>query len=1103
MAKNQTFSVSLSLLTKNFQKGVKTVQTSLNNLKMQFRNFAAALGAGIGITEIIRNMVDSAKQLDKAQTVLKNVSDGLLGYAQNQEFVMELSKKYNQEITVLMGNYAKFHSAANMANMSMEEQTKIYEALTRAGTYYSLTADEMNGVMLAVNQMISKGKVSSEELRRQLGERLPGAMNLAAKAMGVTTAELDKMIRDGKVMATELLPLLAEELNNVTQNLDVNTVQGGLARMKNAFTDLTSKLNVGEIYKKIINGVAAGLEYISRNLETVKQKTLAVFLSLVGGTVWNKLKANFNAYVAEIQASLGRANSLLMTHKSQLTGLSNKGLIELDFDENKFITGIRNIGNLTEAEFQKASQHVANYNKYLGQSIELSKQKTTALGWLGSGLKKLGAAMKSMLSSFAPMLIIYAITTIIQKVREWKKEQDRIKSIVKETRKEYEKLANSFGSNETELTAVQTRLNEKDNDGNYVLQGAERARVITRLNQLLGLQGKEMLSLETSNDDINAKIQERLDLLEQERKYQAALKVVEEKRNRVAELGIENDSIREDIEASKKNLTGNFTVDLWDALGLPRIGGDNTGIKEGEIKDNNWEIAELNKAIAELEPIITELGADAVKRLSIINNEGYDPNATPDTTEYQKLMEDYQKIQIEYNNSLRALKDKKQDGIITEEEYNEALEELYQSTLDSIYALNDINENSNPFAKALKEAYLTLLKNKKKEDEVQKALDKYYEGVQKLYNQYNNGVITQEELETELYNLLEEVTMATSAMGDLSGASELLAAEFLKKKKELANKKASEIENPTSGTRDNTFDYNKSQSDILGEVADIYREYEDNLKNTIEELSNLEPTDEIKQRLQELNAELLRTTYNAETMEDAFKFAKISEDIKSLEQELSEGIWDNFTGIADAVDRVTSSIKDMVEVMEDPETDGWEKVLSLFNAITQITDTILQSVQMISQLTEVMDKLKQAEAAYQAVQAAGTAQTVAGAATTVVAKQAEATASGTAEAAKLPFPANLLAILGIVGLITSIFAGLPKFAHGGIVQGASTIGDNNLARVNAGEMILNKQQQATLFGMLNGSNSGALGKNGGQVEFKIKGADLVGTINNYNSRKRG
>ena len=60
---------------------------------------------------------------------------------------------------------------------------------------------------------MSKGTVQAEELRGQLGERLPGAFNLAAQAMGVTTQELNKMLDNGEVLAIDLLPKLAEVLD--------------------------------------------------------------------------------------------------------------------------------------------------------------------------------------------------------------------------------------------------------------------------------------------------------------------------------------------------------------------------------------------------------------------------------------------------------------------------------------------------------------------------------------------------------------------------------------------------------------------------------------------------------------------------------------------------------------------------------------------------------------------------------------------------------------------------------------------------------------------------------------------------------------------------
>ena len=93
-------------------------------------------------------------------------------------------------------------------------------------------------------------------------------------------------------------------------------------------------------------------------------------------------------------------------------------------------------------------------------------------------------------------------------------------------------------------------------------------------------------------------------------------------------------------------------------------------------------------------------------------------------------------------------------------------------------------------------------------------------------------------------------------------------------------------------------------------------------------------------------------------------------------------------------------------------------------------------------------------------------------------------------------PAAALAAAASVG--AGLTATMAAFAKGGIVGGNSTRGDHNIIRANSGEMILNKAQQGTLFNMLNGK-----GGMGGNVEFKIRGADLVGTINNYTSRKRG
>lgn len=93
----------------------------------------------------------------------------------------------------------------------------------------------------------------------------------------------------------------------------------------------------------------------------------------------------------------------------------------------------------------------------------------------------------------------------------------------------------------------------------------------------------------------------------------------------------------------------------------------------------------------------------------------------------------------------------------------------------------------------------------------------------------------------------------------------------------------------------------------------------------------------------------------------------------------------------------------------------------------------------------------------------------------------------------------IAAITAGIASTVSAFASLPKFASGGIVSGNNTVGDLNLARVNAGEMILNNRQQRNLFNLLN--SNGSTTASDSKVEFKIRGSELVGVLNNYNNKR--
>ena len=108
-------------------------------------------------------------------------------------------------------------------------------------------------------------------------------------------------------------------------------------------------------------------------------------------------------------------------------------------------------------------------------------------------------------------------------------------------------------------------------------------------------------------------------------------------------------------------------------------------------------------------------------------------------------------------------------------------------------------------------------------------------------------------------------------------------------------------------------------------------------------------------------------------------------------------------------------------------------------------------------------------------------------------------ATASAQAAALG-PFGWLAFVGAgLGTLATMISTIQGFSNGGIIGGATTSGDMQLARVNAGEMILNNSQQARLFDLLDGG-AAMIGNTQGKVDFRISGQALVGTLRNYNTK---
>ena len=220
----------------------------------------AALGgmtAAIGITEISR----AGMAFQGYRAALGSVADG----AANAEAVLKYLKQTSNDLGLDMEatteQFTLLTAAAKGTSMQGKPTMEIFEGISMAMTALGRSTDDTSGALNAIQQMISKGKVSSEELKEQLGERLPGAFQLAAQAMGVTTDKLFKMLEDGKVMADDLLPKMASELKKrygEAADAAADGMRANINRVKNGFTELSDtifKSGFGDAVNNQLKGV--------------------------------------------------------------------------------------------------------------------------------------------------------------------------------------------------------------------------------------------------------------------------------------------------------------------------------------------------------------------------------------------------------------------------------------------------------------------------------------------------------------------------------------------------------------------------------------------------------------------------------------------------------------------------------------------------------------------------------------------------------------------------------------------------------------------------------------------------------------------------------
>lgn len=241
---------------------------------------AGAVTAGAGLFgNIINNVVDAGLKLEKFQSIFKaSTGSGNIG-GNELQFIRSEAYRLGLEMNSTTESYARFLGAARNTPLEGKAAREAFVGITEGLAAMKLPAEASTRAFTQLIQMMSKGRLMSEDLVI-LSESLPGATQMIADALGVTGPKLRDMMEKGEVLAADVLPKLAAAMHSSLGRDAVaaaDGAQGSINRFHNAL-----QLTKEQLATDILPGITTGLKTITANINEIKTVGESGFLLLSG-----------------------------------------------------------------------------------------------------------------------------------------------------------------------------------------------------------------------------------------------------------------------------------------------------------------------------------------------------------------------------------------------------------------------------------------------------------------------------------------------------------------------------------------------------------------------------------------------------------------------------------------------------------------------------------------------------------------------------------------------------------------------------------------------------------------------------------------------------
>ncbi|MFP0162277.1 tape measure protein [Escherichia sp. WS1211] len=444
-------------------------------------------------------IVEAAAEMERMRVMLRGLnkekSNPGQAAADDMKYIVDMAQNAPFAMQALTDSFVKFRSAG------LDPTDGSLKALVDSVARFGGDSELLKRAAVAVQQMSGKGVVSMEELRQQLGEAVPNAMQAMADAAGITMGELTKAVASGMVEAKQALSLMFVGLRAENENAAKDMMQtytGALAQLQTSFSLFADR--VGQA--GYLDSLSKGMKELASIMNSAEGISFANSLGSGLTTAIDGLRqlAQWLAKNQELVINLGKVVAAMVAFK-----LMRAGIMGVVGAGSQMVSTFATMATAIQTPFNLGATAVTRFNRAARMGLAPIPSLIFAIRGAITGLKGAFAGLTAFIAA-NPIGFVFtaAMTAVAGLITYMTMLRSETSKVVDEIRKIPEAMTAAKRAQMAEYKArLEQQITQKEQQlksGEKVVYGPGMAGTTVKIDQ------DERKRIETGLNDLRKEL---------------------------------------------------------------------------------------------------------------------------------------------------------------------------------------------------------------------------------------------------------------------------------------------------------------------------------------------------------------------------------------------------------------------------------------------------------------------------------------------------------------------------------------------------------------------------------------------------------------------